>query len=173
MSTVLVATAPVVVLNASYLPLGQTRLARAMALIINGHAVIEEADESRILRFAGGEHIFPKVIRMLKLVPVPFDYAAEYYSRGGVLRRDNYTCGYCGVKSSDTGVRMTMDHILPRSRGGRDEWMNAITACVDCNGKKGARTPEEAEMPLLFEPSVPMKIYLRGGKSHRKKKIIQ
>lgn len=168
MST-LVATASVTVLNASYMPLGRTKLARAMALVINGHAEIDQVDESRILRWSGGEFVFPKVIRMLKLIAVPFDYAPEYYSRSGVLRRDEFTCGYCGITAAEGG-RMTMDHILPRSRGGRDEWMNALTACVGCNGAKGARTPEEAQMPMLFQPTVPMKVYLRGGKPHRKAK---
>lgn len=173
MST-LVATSPVVVLNASYLPLGNTRLARAMALVLKGDAVVEEADESRILRFAGGEHIFPKVIRMLKLIPVPFTYAEEYYSRSGVLRRDSLTCGYC-LKTPKDGVRITVDHIVPRSRfkerpTDADTWLNTVSACVKCNGYKAARTPEEAGMTLHITPSVPMKIYMHGGKAHRKKK---
>lgn len=169
MST-LVATESVTVLNASDLPLSKTTIARAMALVLRGEAIVSKVDESRMLRWAGGEFPWPKVIRMLRLIAVPFDYAPEYYSRSGVLRRDGHICTYCGVTSADLGSRLTVDHILPKSKGGKDEWMNTITACVDCNGYKAARTPEEAGMDMLFQPSVPMKIYLRGKRNKPKKK---
>lgn len=163
-------TATVSVLNASYEALGSTKLNRAMNLVVHGKAEIVEADESRIVRSMGQTFSFPKVIRLLKYVHVPFTYSEEYFSRNGVLRRDNFTCGYCGKTAAEKGVVLTHDHILPRSRGGRDEWMNAITACQKCNSLKADKTPEEANMTLLFEPTIPMRIYFRSGKPRQKRK---
>jgi 5-methylcytosine-specific restriction endonuclease McrA len=156
------------VLNSSYLPLGNTSMARALALVLRGAAVVEKADLSREIRSAGNVLATPKVIRLIKFVDVPFAVAPEHFTRLGVLRRDNYICGYCGEKG--TAQDMTHDHILPRSRGGLDEWSNAITACKSCNSLKADRTPEEAGMVLLFEPTTPYKMYLKSGKSRPKKR---
>lgn len=157
-----VATAPVAVLNASFESLGRTTLKRAVALVMSGRAVIEESSEERILAWENGLMPWPLTIRLLQYLKVPFRVAPEHYSKVGIRRRDNYTCAYCG-KAGDT-----VDHILPQARGGKDEWMNVITACTSCNGKKRDRTPEEAGMPLLFQPSEPMRIYLTGGTRRRK-----
>lgn len=162
------ATMSVEVLNVSYLPLGHTSMARAIALVLRGAAFVEEADYSKEIRSAGNVLAAPRVIRLVKLVDVPFVVSPEHFTRLGVLRRDNLTCGYCGEKG--TAQDMTHDHILPRSRGGMDDWMNAITACKPCNSLKADRTPEEAGMPLLFEPSVPYKTYLKSGKTRQKRK---
>lgn len=163
MSTV-IAYDVVNVLNASYMPLGATKLKRALDLVIRGEAVIEEADESRLVRHANGEYKYPLVIRMLRMIKVPIVYAEKAFSRRGVLERDKFKCGYCA------GVATTHDHIVPKSRGGGDTWMNAISACFGCNNKKDNRTPEEANMPLLFQPSVPMEYFLRSGKKPKKKR---
>lgn len=166
-----VATLTVRVMNASYEDLGPTTLDRAIALVeVHGRAEVVEYDETRILRTMGGKEFFlPKVIRLLQMIRVPFYYGPEYFSKAGVLRRDKHTCGYCGKKASD-GVTLTHDHILPRSRGGEDTWENAITACQKCNSKKAAQTPEEAGMTLLFQPTVPMRIYYNSNKPRRKRK---
>jgi hypothetical protein len=165
------ATLKVKVINASYEDLGPTTLAGAIKLVeVQKRAEIIEVDESRIYITASGEpFLIPKVIRMLEMLKVPFHYGPEYFSKQGVLKRDNHTCGYCG-KTSAQGVTLTHDHILPKSRGGADSWENAIAACVKCNGKKADRTPEEANMPLLFQPTVPMRIYLRSDKPRRARK---
>lgn len=165
-----IATIPVNVLNASYQDLGATKLDRAMSLVFQGRAEVYEEDESKIIRTMGGKEFFlPKAIRLLEMIKVPFYVAEEYFSKEGVLRRDNFTCGYCKARASD-GVMMTHDHIMPKSRGGADSWENAITACVSCNGKKGNQTPEEAGMKLLLYPWTPKKKYFNGNKSRRKKK---
>lgn len=156
-----IASITVDVLNASFEPLSTTHLNRAMALVLDGRAEIIEKDESRTVRALGVTFSFPKVIRLLKYVKVPFHYAEEYFSREGVLRRDGHKCAYCG-KGPKEGQKMTWDHILPRSRGGGDTWMNSVSACFPCNGKKSDRTPEEANMPLLFQPTVPMRMYFRS-----------
>jgi hypothetical protein len=163
------ATRSVQVQNASHEKLGNARLARAIAMVIHNEAIIVESDESRIIKTVGGLEIpYPLVIRLLNFIKVPFYTADETFSRSGVLRRDNYTCAYCGKKSGDN---MTWDHILPRSRGGDDSWMNAVCACVKCNNKKGARLPEEAGMPLLFEPRIPTRIYFISSSSKKYQKL--
>jgi len=78
-----------------------------------------------------------------------------------LFRRDNHTCLYCGARFPV--VQLTRDHIIPRSRGGKDTWTNVATACSRCNHAKGARTPEEAGMPLLavpFKPNLYERFYL-------------
>lgn len=77
------------------------------------------------------------------------------YTRAGVLKRDKYLCAYCGKPGATT-----MDHVVPRSRGGRGEWLNAVAAHSGCNEKKGSRTPEEAGMPLLWQPWIPSRAEL-------------
>lgn len=72
-------------------------------------------------------------------------------TRRNILRRDANKCQYCGKKATD----MTIDHVVPRSRGGRDSWENLVTACVNCNNHKGNKTPEEANMPLMVQPKKP------------------
>ena len=72
-------------------------------------------------------------------------------TRKNILKRDNHTCQYCGIRS----VPMTIDHIIPRQRGGEDSWYNLITACVACNGRKGNRMPRETQMKLMKKPRKP------------------
>lgn len=166
-----IATLQVRVINASYEELSPTTLANAIKLVeVQGRAVVVEADEDRMFVTAKGTpFLIPKVIRMLEMLKVPFHYGEEVFSKAGVIRRDNNTCGYCG-KTSSQGAVLTHDHILPKSRGGADSWLNAITACQKCNSKKADMTPEEARMPLLFPPRTPMRIYLKSEKPRRSKK---
>jgi hypothetical protein len=111
----------------------------------------------RVLREAPGDSAYGDIPRPEAVELVRYRYAREKYdlkgevpfSRRGVLRRDNYTCAYCG-KYGDT-----VDHILPKWRGNDATWMNSITACFPCNNKKGGRSPKEAGMPLQFTPHVP------------------
>lgn len=157
----------VAVENASAEKLGNCRLSRAIAMILHEEAMIVEADHTRIVKTASGAIFpFPVIIRLLNYKKVSFYTADEEFSRTGVFRRDNYTCGYCGKKS---GENRTWDHIIPRSQGGEDSWLNAITACFKCNNKKGSRTPEEAGMPLLWEPKIPTRIYFYSQTSKKAK----
>lgn len=170
----MIATTQVRVYNASYEELSPTTLNSAMKLVlVQGRAEVIEYDETRIIRTMGGEEFFlPKVIRLLKMIKVPFYVAEEYFSKHGVLRRDNFTCGYCGVTASQ-GATLTHDHIMPKSRGGADSWENAITACVKCNGRKADQTPEEAGMKLLWYPWTPKRMYFRSEENRRKRKKNQ
>lgn len=166
-----IATLQVRVINASYEELSPTTLANAIKLVeVQGRARVVEADEERMfVSVKGVPFLIPKVIQMLEMLKVPFHYGPEIFSKAGVIRRDNHTCGYCG-KTSAQGVILTHDHIMPKSRGGGDTWENAIAACVKCNGKKSDMTPQEARMPLLFQPTVPMRIFLKSDKPRRKRK---
>ena len=148
-------TAAVEVWNASYEPISRTRFQRAMALVISGKAVIEEAVPDKWVRHTGGKFPWPKIIRLVKYVKVPFRYGPEAWTKQGVLRRDGHKCVFCG-KHADT-----VEHILPTSRGGDPRcWLNTAAACSKCNGRKSDRTLKEAHMKLLWEPFVPMKLHL-------------
>lgn len=153
------ATVSVGVLNASYEPLGATKLGRAVALVLRGDAVIEEADPHRELTHMEGSFPWPLVIRLLHYVKVPVRYAEQPWSKAGVMKRDGYKCGYCTKRPGTT-----IDHILPQSRGGGNTWENTVSCCFPCNQKKAARTPKEAYMTLLLTPTVPMRVYISTKK---------
>jgi len=104
----------------------------------------------RFLRTPGRPYPIPSVVRLFRMVRRPPGRLA--LSRKNVFRRDRYTCQYCGAR----GVELTLDHVTPRSRGGRTTWENLVTACKACNTKKGNRTPEEAGMRLLKRPRAPL-----------------
>ncbi len=92
---------------------------------------------------------FPSVIRLARYIKIPFKKIE--LSRRNILKRDGYRCQYCGVKSHE----LTIDHIIPKSRGGNDSWDNLVSACKECNNKKADRTPEEAGISLFKKPRRP------------------
>ncbi|MCM2391585.1 HNH endonuclease [Streptomyces albipurpureus] len=136
------------VLNASFEPLSTVTLNRAVVLVLQDKAVVEQAHPGLRLRAATVELPVPRVIRLCRYVRVPFRRQAPW-SRRGVLVRDQYRCAYCGKRAT------TVDHVLPRSHGGSDSWLNTVASCAEDNHRKAARTPEQAGMPLLREPFVP------------------
>lgn len=103
----------------------------------------------RAIRSVASVYPYPSIIRLSSYIRVP--YKKIDLSRKNILRRDGMKCQYCGT----TSVALTVDHVIPRSRGGQDTWENLTTACVSCNNKKGSRTPEEAHMKLLSMPKRP------------------
>jgi 5-methylcytosine-specific restriction endonuclease McrA len=135
----------VLVLNASYEPLNICSWRRAIVLILKGKAESIEHN-GKVLH---GSLALPTVIRLRNYVKIP--YKEISLSRRNVLHRDNYTCQYCGERRHD----LTIDHIVPRSRGGIDSWENVCAACLKCNVKKGDRTPREAGLALLTTPRRP------------------
>lgn len=142
-------TAQVVVLNATLEPIGVASLQRAVAFVVKERAQIMLAADGTI-RSNSLELPVPRVVVFNDYVQIPHTrlYDRMPWSRKGVLDRDRRRCAYC------RGAGATIDHIHPASRGGASTWLNTITACVDCNGRKGDRTPTEAGMPLRFEPRV-------------------
>lgn len=135
----------VLVLNASYEPLNLTSWRRAVVLLLKGKA--EQLEYNGQLIYA--DFPLPTVIRLRYYVRVP--YKEIPLTRRNILERDSNRCQYCGYK----GEQLTLDHVIPRSRGGGDSWDNMVAACVRCNVKKGNRTPKEAEMPLDRPPRRP------------------
>jgi 5-methylcytosine-specific restriction endonuclease McrA len=136
----------VLVLNASYEPLNITSWRRAMVMVLKGKAEGLEHDASRPLR---PDQLLPTVIRLRQFVRVP--YRPLPLTRRNVFQRDGHSCQYCGT----TQATLSIDHVMPRSRGGSDSWDNVTTACLPCNVRKGNRTPREAGMPLRREPRRP------------------
>lgn len=107
----------------------------------------------------------PTVLRLRRYVQAP--RRGVRWSRRGIMQRDSYRCIYCGTRAGDrlgsvviTKSDFTIDHIVPRSRGGRNSWGNTACACSKCNQRKGNRTPHEAGMPMLWEPKTPRVDYL-------------
>jgi 5-methylcytosine-specific restriction endonuclease McrA len=136
------------VLNASYEPLSTVSLQRAVVLVLQDKAVVEQAHPMRVVRATGIELPVPRVIRLRRYVRVPFRQRAAW-SRRGVLARDQHRCAYCGHRAT------TVDHLLPKSRGGADSWLNTVASCAEDNQRKADRTPEQAGMALLQEPFEP------------------
>lgn len=141
----------VLVLNATYEPLNVVSVRRAVLLLLKEKAEIVEATEA----WLHSERLavpMPLVIRLVYYVRIPRRFSLPL-SRRTVLARDHYTCQYCNAQPGK--AQLTIDHVLPRSRGGETRWENVVTACAACNRRKGDRTPEEATMPLLRQPRRP------------------
>lgn len=138
----------VLVLNQNFEPLNVCNLARALRLVLTAKA---EVLEQRAVAVHSVTHAFPapSVIRLAYQVRRPV--LPVGLSRRSIFLRDQYTCQYCGTRPH----ALTLDHVQPKSRGGRNTWENLVTACAICNHRKGGRTLHEARMRLLREPSAP------------------
>jgi 5-methylcytosine-specific restriction endonuclease McrA len=129
----------VLVLNATYEPINVCSLQRAIVLVLKNKAEVLERAPRR-LRSCSRSYPTPNVIRLVYYVRVP-RHESRKITRRAVFARDGYVCQYCGSPS-----RLTMDHLVPRSRGGRSSWDNVVTSCAPCNVRKGDRLPAEVEM---------------------------
>jgi 5-methylcytosine-specific restriction endonuclease McrA len=135
----------VVVLNADFVPLHNVSLKHAIRMIVRQVAVVHEAEDDFM-----GVFPKPKVLRLIHYVVTTWRYnRSPKWTKGGVLRRDQNICAYCDSKAT------TIDHVLPRSRGGKNSWKNTVAACFGCNSKKDDKTPAEAGMKLLRKPFTP------------------
>jgi 5-methylcytosine-specific restriction endonuclease McrA len=141
----------VLLLNQTYEPLGTVSVARAVIMVFKNTVSVEEFDGDRVLRSARAEFPVPSVIRRRIYINVRRRREASSMRRLRIYMRDKFRCQYCGEKR--TAGELTLDHILPRSRGGDNSPVNVVTACVACNNRKGDRTPAEARMPLLTSQS--------------------
>lgn len=141
--------ARVLILNTSYEPLHVCSVKRAVSLLM--HDVAERVENAEtVLRSPTRIFIVPSVIRLKRYVRRPIRQRVAF-NRKNVLRRDSHTCQYCGARSND----LTLDHIIPRSRGGATAWTNVVACCQRCNARKRDRTPEEANMALRWHPAAP------------------
>jgi 5-methylcytosine-specific restriction endonuclease McrA len=138
----------VLVLNASFEPLNVCSTRRAYVLVFKGKAEVIERD-ARPLRSASDTYVWPHVIRLLHYVRVPRSVQRKI-SRRALFARDGWRCQYCG----STG-KLTLDHVVPRSRGGTSVWENVVTSCAPCNMRKGNRLPDEVHMHPAAAPRAP------------------
>lgn len=139
----------VLVLNADYTPLNIISIKRGFNLVYNGKAEVVKTSDNPIV--AGYKtYVRPLIIRLYNYIR--FKFKQIRVNRNRIYKRDGHECVYCGSSKN-----LTLDHIIPKSRGGKNDWTNLTTCCIKCNLKKANRTPEEAGMVLRkkpFEPSI-------------------
>ena len=138
----------VLVLNQDFSPLSVCSAERAFLLLYLQKAELVHDDPETKMRSIDSDYPMPSVIRLQKYIFIPFK--SVILTRQNVFKRDRQKCQYCG-KNKD----LTIDHVLPKSRGGKSTWTNLVAACQRCNSIKGDKTPEEAEMPLASKPFKP------------------
>ncbi len=138
----------VLVLNQSYEPLTICRARRAIVLIYQGKAEMTENGVG-FIRSTTDTFPLPSVIRLAYMIKRP--RRKRKLTRFEIFNRDHYTCQYCGKETR----QLTLDHVIPRYRGGQHSWENVVGACVMCNRRKAGRTPQEANMKLTRQPSRP------------------
>jgi 5-methylcytosine-specific restriction endonuclease McrA len=141
--------AKVLILNQNYEPMSVINVRKAVVLLYLGKAELIAAKDGLELHSVTMTMPFPSIVRLALYVRVPFKKII--LSRKNILRRDGHRCLYCGRGD----VPLTVDHVLPLSRGGEETWENLVSACVKCNNKKGDRTPEETHMPVRRRPMRP------------------
>lgn len=169
---------PVLILNRSYLPIHVTSVRRAFSLVYQGIARVVDGeyrtfdfeqwsripvDHGRLDARRGpqatdswigtsrGPLAVPRVVVLTVFDRMPRRHVR--FSRANVMTRDGFTCQYCGERPSR--ANLNLDHVVPRAHGGRSTWENVVASCVECNRRKGGRTPEQAGLRLLRAPARP------------------
>lgn len=142
----------VLVLNQTYYPISVTTVKKAIILLFLEKAELIKSNVNEFIRSNSVQFPQPSIIRLMNYRNFP---KSIDLTRRNIHKRDNMRCQYCGKSN----VQLTIDHIIPRSRGGKDEWENLVTACISCNNKKGNRTPEEAGMKLISKPKKPSPLF--------------
>ena len=141
--------APVLILNQDYTPLGICLAKRAIVLIFSEKAeTVINSDNS--IKSISKAFLVPSVIKILKYIKRPYE---KKISRFGILARDNFTCQYCNHRFSAN--ELTFDHLTPRCKNGKTIWHNVVSACTNCNLKKGRRLLKKTEMKLFRKPIRP------------------
>lgn len=143
----------VLLLNGDYTALDTISVERAMILILTHKVEILHSKVDKSIRTVNNKFPFPEVVRLKFFVYIQRNEMVP--TKKNVLQRDNYTCQYCGAVK-----HLTIDHIMPISRGGENTWKNMVAACFKCNNMKGCRTPEEAGMQLMSVPKRPSRIHI-------------
>lgn len=138
----------VLILNQDYTALTICTVQKAFILVYLKKAEMISENEDQPLRTVSSTYPMPSIIRLFRYVNLP--YRGVMLSRQNIFKRDGNVCQYCG-----SPYDLTLDHVMPKSRGGRSTWDNLATACKGCNSKKGDLTPEEADMPLKRPPFKP------------------
>jgi 5-methylcytosine-specific restriction endonuclease McrA len=140
----------VLVLNASYEPINVCTVRRATVLVLKERAeVLEHADWA--LHAESITMPRPVVIRLITYVRIPRDAHSRKITRRAVFARDDWSCQYCGTRHGN----LTVDHVIPRSKGGSSQWDNIVACCAPCNRRKGDRLPKQANMHPRNQPKAP------------------
>jgi 5-methylcytosine-specific restriction endonuclease McrA len=139
----------VLVLNATYEPINVCTVRRAVVLLLKEKAEVVEHSEF-VLHSASQTIARPVVIRLVTYVRVPRDTHRRKITRRAVFARDDWTCQYCGSRSN-----LTVDHVIPRSKGGPSSWENIVASCAPCNRRKGDALLRQVGMQLLKQPRTP------------------
>ncbi|MBV9536016.1 MAG: HNH endonuclease [Solirubrobacterales bacterium] len=139
----------VLVLNATFEPINVCTVKRAIVLLLKDKAeVIEHAEWE--LHSATRSIARPVVIRLVTYVRIPRETHRRKITRRAIFARDNWTCQYCGSRAN-----LTVDHVVPRSKGGTSCWENIVASCAPCNRRKGSSLPRQVGMSLLRQPRTP------------------
>jgi len=147
----------VLILNQTFEPLQVCSARRAVVLLFTGKAERIE-DSHRLLRSPSIAVVVPSVIRLHRYIIRPARPAIAF-TKKNILKRDSFTCQYCGRNG---GERMTIDHVIPKSLGGRTVWENVVSACRMCNLRKANKRIEDAGMRLQRAPSKPLSMFYLG-----------
>jgi 5-methylcytosine-specific restriction endonuclease McrA len=139
----------VLVLNATYEPINVCTVRRATVLLLKEKAEVLEIGPHD-LHWARGSMTKPVVIRLVSYVRIPRDSHKRKITRRAVFARDGWQCQYCGARTS-----LTVDHVIPRSKGGGSDWENIVASCAPCNRRKGDRLPKQANMVPARAPKAP------------------
>jgi 5-methylcytosine-specific restriction endonuclease McrA len=139
----------VLVLNATFEPVNVCTVRRAVVLLLKEKAEVVEHAE-REIHSANASMSRPVVIRLVTYVRIPRDTHRRKITRRAVFARDDWTCQYCGCRT-----QLTVDHVIPRSKGGGSTWDNIVAACAPCNRRKGDAMPRQAGMHLSRAPRTP------------------
>ena len=139
----------VLVLNQDYSAFTLCSVQKAFLLVYLGKAEMVAESHLQQMRSVSCTFPMPSVIRLNRYVSLPYRHGVML-SRQNVFKRDGHKCQYCGSTKD-----LTLDHVTPRSRGGKTSWENLLTACKPCNNRKGDYTPEEAGMPAKQRPFKP------------------
>jgi 5-methylcytosine-specific restriction endonuclease McrA len=148
MTAVDVINLPVLVLNQNYEPLNVCRVRRAVVLLYYGKAEMLE-NGAGFIHTTVRDFPLPSVIRLAYMIKRP--RPQRKLTRLEIFNRDRYTCQYCGKQTH----QLTLDHVIPRFRGGEHVWGNVVSACILCNRHKAGKTPSEAGMKLIRKPAPP------------------
>jgi len=143
----------VLVLNSSYEFLGVTDWKSAISAAYCGKAIVEE-EYDEVVHSPSMQMKVPAVIRLRKYVKVMYERITYVsYTKNNIHRRDDFYCQYCAEKTRKE--KITVDHVVPESRGGLSTWENTVSCCKSCNAVKDNRTPQEAGMHLIRQPHKP------------------
>jgi len=169
----------VLVLNKSFMPIHVTSIRRAISLVYQGIAKavnkeyqvfdfqswseLSTHNQDGVIQTLRGAILIPRVIALQVYDRIPARHVR--FSRMNIFSRDRNSCQYCG-KSFESRGDLNIDHIIPRSQGGTSNWLNVVCSCIQCNRRKGGRTPEQARIKLIRKPFKPKWMPVFGNNYH-------